>query len=392
MTGFEFRGTIPESKSILNRLLVIQSFAGAHFYVRGESRAEDVERMHSALHDLLHGHPADCGAAGTTLRFLALRASRIPGKHVLKGTERLFSRPQEELLSIFAQLGAQCEIQRDQMVIESEGWKSVPSIEINRSLSSQFASAVVLCAWNLPHQMALNFSGQEVSSGYFDMTLELVARCGMKWKRNSRSQVVIPAGAIPAVGDYEAEIDVSSAFSIAALAAVGGEALIQNWPGAGSLQPDARFPQILTSMGCEVTEEKNTLLVRHQGALQAIDCNLNETPDLFPVLAVLAALAEGQSRLHGAPHLVHKESNRLERIAELLTAMGAKVERLKDGLAITGPARPDNKTFKFSSDQDHRLAMAVAVARQAGFQIDLLGAESVQKSFPDFWSYAGAKA
>jgi 3-phosphoshikimate 1-carboxyvinyltransferase len=446
---FQFRGKLPESKSILNRLLIIQSHAleygveegssGSEFVLRThqppQSEADDVVKMRRALEQLKNGEVADCGAAGTTLRFLGLRASRIPGTHRLSGSARLFERPHEEIGRILQQFGCEIQFGSQEMVICTEGWK-IPEagIIIDRSISSQFASAVLLNAWQLDADLVLNFdlsgagdraetsssyqfnnhenliSKTPVSEGYFSMTMELVRRAGMKVHASEGGKIVVPACSRIHAGVYTSEIDVSSAFAVAALAvANGGQTTVQHWPdvpeeGLDSLQPDRVFPEILRRMGAEVSIHRDhdvwSLMVRRDSAraLKPIQQNLLDAPDLFPVLAVLCAFADGTSRLFGAPHLVHKESDRVGKIVELLSTMGRRCKRIHGGLEIEGHPEIQSATHSphgsealdeapiYSTDHDHRLAMAAAVALAGGCNIQIRGREVVAKSFPDFWS------
>ncbi len=128
-SGFSFRGRIPPSKSSMNRWLCVGSYA-RQFQIEGDSRCDDVVKMRSALAALLRGDDADCGAAGTVLRFLAFRASRLPGRHVLRGSSRLFSRPQSELVNVLSKLGVRTELLSDRIVVESAGWRD-PGAEIS---------------------------------------------------------------------------------------------------------------------------------------------------------------------------------------------------------------------------------------------------------------------
>lgn len=389
---FSFKGTVPSSKSILNRLLVIQSYH-RDLVIGGDSDADDVIKMKAALRALENGEVADCGAAGTTLRFLALKASRIPGRHILKGTRRLFSRPQGELISILEQLGCRAEFSDESVAIEGNGWR-IPEegLRVPREVSSQFASAVVLNSWHLDKPLTLIFSGERVSESYFAMTLELVHRLGLEW-RSEGYALHIPSRAQVRSTAIECEIDVSSAFAVAALAAVTcGRAEIECWPGESSLQPDAIFPRILSEMGCEVSVADRVLSVtRRRGqSLRPIRWNLRESPDLFPVLGTLCAFAEGRSVLFGAPHLAHKESSRIVKTAELIRLIGALAHEKDDGMDIEGVKEltTTEGSFVFEPDHDHRLAMAAAVMQAAGVKIDILHREVVNKSFPGFWAIA----
>src|SRR6185437_8076628 len=117
MEDFHFNGKVPTSKSILNRALIIQSFA-PEVRVVGDSQADDVRLMRDGLLNISQNE-IGCGDAGTVLRFLALRISRLPGTHVLTGSERLFSRPQSELIPILSQLSIDAELKDTALKIRS---------------------------------------------------------------------------------------------------------------------------------------------------------------------------------------------------------------------------------------------------------------------------------
>jgi 3-phosphoshikimate 1-carboxyvinyltransferase len=385
--AFFFRGVVPASKSVLNRLRVIQSFEPG-LRIEGDSPADDVAGMKSALAELLRGKPAECGAAGTTFRFLALRASRLPGESRLRGTERLFSRPQGELLSLLRQLGCGAELGARELVVRGQGWRIPPVLRIDRSVSSQFASAVALSAWELPEPLRIHFEGETVSPGYFELTLRLLERAGMRWRWESPAELVIPAGNKAKPVSIAAETDASSAFAVAAHAAIGGEAVFEGWPLEG-LQPDFRFVAILGQMGCQATFLNGALrIAAPEAELRPVEQDLRDAPDLFPVLAVLCALAPGTSLLHGAPHLKSKESDRIAKMAELLRLMGRRCREVRGGLEIEGRPQGDRMPeghVRYDTDQDHRLALAAALAKRAGLDVEILSPEVVAKSFPGFW-------
>jgi 3-phosphoshikimate 1-carboxyvinyltransferase len=389
---FYFRGRIPSSKSILNRLLVLRFFEPGLEIIGGDSEADDVMKMKGALAQLKAGEIADCGAAGTTLRFLALLASRYPGTHKLKGSARLFARPQSEITRLLQQLGCKVDWESELLTITGQGWV-IPEagVRIDRAISSQFASALILSAWGLNSPLQVFFEGDFVSEGYFDMTLQLVKRCGMNWELSAdKRSLTIPAGEMVNTRKIEAESDLSSAFAIAAFAALSGEALFEAWPES-SLQPDRVFADILREMGCGVEHNSSSKIFKIQkpssGRLKAITKDLRDCPDLFPVLAILCGFAEGSSTLFGAPHLVHKESSRIEKSLELLRLIGVQARAIEGGLEIQGrEATMNEKPFEFDPADDHRLAMAAAVARAAGASPQILHPEVVNKSFPEFWS------
>ena len=389
MKPLAFVGKLAASKSILNRTLLVQSY-NPHLRVIGESPSDDVRFMTEGLGQMFKGEDICAGSAATVLRFLAVRASRVPGTHRLVGHPRLFSRPHDELTKILRQVGVHCELTPEAITIESSGWKlHGDTILIPTERSSQFASAVLLNAWDLPFDLYVSLGGQKVSEGYWRMSVHLAQMFGMKidfWDSDFR----VSKGQKPRGDDYHAEIDMSSAFAVAAIAAVNGQATFLEFPEQ-SIQPDAHFAVILQKMGVPVTYGKQTLKVEKAAQLNGVAVNLKSTPDLFPVLAALCALSEGESDLFGAPHLVHKESDRLQRLAQLIQELGRTVEVKDDGIKILGPKlTPEaGRQIVFDCDHDHRLAFAAAVFKAAGFKLDIRHGDVVSKSFPGFWSLLG---
>lgn len=387
MKPFAFVGKLPASKSMLNRLQLVQSYF-SDFKIHGESAADDVALMRAAVSGLHSGQIIQAGAAGTVLRFMALRASRLPGRFEFTGTARLFARPQEELTRILRQLGVHAQLSESSLVVESAGWKLhgdtllVPSVR-----SSQFATAVLFNAWDLPFDLYVSLGGRPISEGYWRMSVQMAQSLGMKidfWDGDFR----IPRGQKPTCQEFTAEIDMSSAFALAGAAAAGGQVTLTDFPER-SVQPDAAFVSILERMGVPIQRSGHGLRIEKAKRLNGVAVNLKSTPDLFPVLAALCALAEGNSELLGASQLVHKESDRIQKMVELIHAIGRPVEACSEGIKITGSRMAPTATVRFDCAEDHRLAFAAAIFKVAGVDIEILNPESVSKSFPEFWRLIG---
>lgn len=390
MKTFRFEGRIPASKSLLNRALIAQSFE-PRLVLKGDSSCEDVAHMKAALKSLGKVSEFDCGEGGTTLRFLAFRLSRLPGNFLLKGSSRLMSRPQTEIQSILRQLGVKVEFEKKGLRIISEGWKApTKAVTVNAKDSSQFLSAVFLNSWNLDFDMKIKVPGKITSQGYFGMTLQILRDLGLEYSRRGVTYL-IPRGQKIRRRTCRVESDLSSLFSVAAFAAVSGRAIFKDFPSK-SLQPDLAFTGIFKKMGAHETMTASRLKVSSPPQLQAVRVSLQNSPDLFPVLAVLCSFAQGRSVLYGAPQLAFKESDRIKKTAELLRKSGVVVKERKDGLEITGRGFPQGtKSFKFDPDSDHRLAMAAALLKFFGEKIQIQDPDVVRKSFPEFWKYVGVR-
>lgn len=380
--NFSYRGRIPASKSIMNRLLAIQSFE-PKLKIIGESKCDDVVLMTQAMKDLFEKQEAYCGSAGTVLRFSAFVASRRIGKSKLSGTKRLFSRPSEEFLNIMEQLGVQCQVFEDHMLLDSSDWQySSDPILVDRSRSSQFISGLVLSSWGLSRDICFRWEGEVASDGYLQMTLEILKDLGMQIEEKADS-LIIKANQRPLIKEVLAESDMSSCFAIVAIASACGKGEFENYPEK-SLQPDSAFTDILKQMNVPIRIENSKLIVEQAEQLKAVKYNLNDTPDLFPVLAVLCSFAEGESELYGAHQLSYKESDRLVKTEELLDLMGKKHQRIDGGLKVVGNSQNEGQ-FEYSTDEDHRLAFAASLAAYMGFDVLLDDVDVVNKSFPEFW-------
>jgi len=334
------------------------------------------------------------GHAGTVLRFMAFRLSREKGTHTIWGSERLFERPQKILQQSLFQLGIESKIYKDHMVIHSQGWKLMGNgVHIPSHVSSQFASGVLLSCWDLNFELRVQLEGRINSLGYLNLTVELLRRLGMKifWSSDKR-ELIVPAGQVCKSTEFICEMDLSSAFSLSSVAIFGGAIRLTSFPD-NSLQPDKVFTSILAEMGVDISIESNVLSVNRSNVLKPISINLTNCPDLFPSLAMICAYANGESHLYGAEHLHFKESNRIEKMSELIQCLGRKTKILKDGIKIYGKNFTGKKVkaFNFDTDKDHRLAMAASIALKLGASIKISQPEVVNKSFPDFWDIIGEK-
>ncbi len=386
--SFYYQGPLSASKSLMNRALVVQSFF-PDLEILGQSNCHDVSLMKRAL-ELWQGPEKltifDCGSAGTTFRFLLTRLSREKGEFTLTGDERLFTRPHHPLLKALEQLGVKTFFEsKNCLKIVSQGWSFHQPIVLDLSYSSQFISSLLLSAWKLESDLTLLIGEERNSYSYLQMTIDFLKEMGMEIRQES-NRLIIPAEQTLKKKIIEIEPDMSSAFALAAFAAFRGELKLLSFP-VQSLQPDSLFVDILKEMGAKVSHDQSdkTLLIQ-SAPLKAIQIDLSNQPDLFPVLAVLLSCAEGDSQLTGLKLLNFKESHRLENIQELLSTLGVVTSCRGDQLIIRGQKNYQSREkIVFNPDQDHRMAMAAALAGYQGANIEILHPEVVNKSFPEFW-------
>ncbi len=388
MTDWFFRGEIPGSKSVFNRALIVQSYF-PNLHLRGHSECDDVRFMRESLSRLSGSSQLNCGEGGTTLRFLALRASRMKGLHVLTGTRRLFERPQIGLCDLLAQLGVEVELKDEALHLNSTGWKKpVTTIRVDTSESSQYASALVLNCWGLDFDLEFELVGSRISESYFVLTIEMLKFLGLEiFEKNGI--FVVPKGQRLRNQTYNVDADISSAFTVASIGALHGPVAITNFP-KDTDQPDKVFLKIFETMKIPFRLEGTILEVMPALDMRAVEWDLAQSPDLFPVLAVLCSWANGTSRLYGAPHLAAKESDRIQKVSDLFQRLGVKHQALPDGMIIEGQSQQVMKqAVKFNPDHDHRMVMAAVLMKLKGHQIEIEDTHAINKSFPEFWSIVG---
>lgn len=331
----------------------------------------------------------DCGESGTTLRLLTAVAALQPRPVRFTGQVGLAGRPMGELYRALRSLGARVDSPPSGSALPCEirGPLHAGETSIRGDVSSQFVSALFMVLPTLPGRSTLRISGPRVSQPYVRATRSVLAEQGIQL-RASREGFAIPGGQQYTGGRLRVPGDASSAAYLwSAAAATGGDVEVVGVPTSPP-QADLSILPILARMGARVRRAADR--VRVWGPLhRPVSVDLTNAPDLFPLVAVLAALvAGGHSRLRGAAHLAHKESDRLVESARLAEALGALVRSRGTSLEVSGTERP--KPLRLPSLRDHRLVMSAAVgALAAGAESRIGRAEAVSKSFPGFWTAMG---
>jgi len=320
----------------------------------------------------------DARGSGTTIRIAMALAARLEGPTLLYGDESLMRRPVAPLTRALQRLGATASDTGGKPPAAVSGPVRGRRASIDGSISSQFVSALLLLSAAVP---GLEVEVERATSkGYIDVTVEVIEWFGGRVERRGYEWFRVERGLRPAKvripGDYS-----SAAFMLAAGALAGSvtvEGLRPEDP-----QPDRRILDILRLMGAEVRVSSGRVTASAPSdGLSAIDVDLDESPDLAPIVAVLAAAARGQSILRGLSRLRFKESDRLEAIAANLSSIGVKVRREGDTLFIEGGTIRGGQVDSYG---DHRIAMAFAVAGLAARRpVTVRGFERVSDSYPQF--------
>ncbi|MBC6415551.1 MAG: hypothetical protein GDA46_04080 [Bdellovibrionales bacterium] len=385
--SFFFIGKAPFSKSLLNRALIVKSWF-PDFKIQGSSLCEDILTMKYLTENLHKKKEFDCGLSGTAFRFFTTRLSRKKGIFFIKTSPLLLKRPLDETFSLLSQLSVSLKKIKEGFILVSKGWKiQGDGIYIPGQVTSQNASALLLNSWNLDKDLYFNFSSSSVSYSYFQMTLKFLQSLGLRVYQNKNDFCVIKNQSLK-VKDFPLEQDKSCLFALACFASLKGQATFLDWKEE-SLQADHIFPEILKNMQVPISLKNNQLKISQSSSLKSIDISLKDNPDLFPMLAILCAKAEGISYLRDISHIAFKESNRLEKIYKLLSLCHINCKKEGSYFVIEGKTEWNQKIspFVFDPEEDHRIVMATELLKSLNISIELKNKDCVKKSFPEFYSY-----
>lgn len=327
--------------------------------------------------------PIFVGNAGTAMRFMTGWLAFTPGRFLLHGEKRMHERPIGDLVEVLLSIGAEVEY------AEREGYPPVRirgkkmrggfDVTISAATSSQFASALMLGGATLPDGITLRIASI-ASAPYIEITAAVLADFGAIVQRDGN--IVRIRNARLHRDAYRVEGDYSSAsYWFAAAAATRGTIHLRGLTRE-SAQGDARFLDILEAMGCQVIRD-DVISVIGGETLRGGTFDCNATPDLVPTLAAIAPLAQSPIEIVNVANLRVKESDRLATVTQELRRLGVRVEERADALRIepgwgSGEAAVD-------THNDHRIAMAFAIAGLARGGVTIENEQVVSKSYPRFW-------
>jgi 3-phosphoshikimate 1-carboxyvinyltransferase len=398
--------SLPGSKSLTNRALLLAAIAEGPSVVRRPLRSRDTLLMAAALSSLgttiedRDGDWAvtpgafdrdavvDCGLAGTVMRFVPPVAGLGTALVSFDGDPHMRLRPIGQVLSALRDLGVS--IQGDALPFTIHGLGSVPGgvVTIDASASSQFVSALLLAGARYERGVDVRHVGKPVPSlPHIEMTVQMLRQHGVEVDDSDANRWAVAPGPLAAV-DRAIEPDLSNAAPFLALgAATGGRVTVTDWP-AETTQPGDELREILTLMGCEVTLADGDLTVVGPDRLTGVDLDLHDVGELTPAVAALCALADSPSHLRGVAHIRGHETDRLAALATELGRLGADVTEREDGLSIR-PAALHGGVFHTYAD--HRMAHAGVILGLAVDDVLVEDVATTSKTFPDFaaaWTHA----
>jgi len=383
--------TLPASKSISNRVLIINALSYSGFPVKNLSDCDDSLVMNRVLES--NSNHFDIGHAGTAMRFLTAYLSKIVGEWHLTGSERMQQRPISILVDALRKMGA---------LIEYTGTEGFPPlritgtalrggvIELDGSISSQYISALLMIAPTVQEGLTLRLNNRITSRSYIEMTLELMAKFGIKYQWIGNEIRVETQNYKPI--SYSVEADWSGASYWYALAALSGHCdLYLKGLRLKSLQGDAiqavwydRYFGIRSRQdgdSVRLTKEK-------QVPQKLLNLNFLENPDIAQTFVVLAIGKKLPFHFSGLKTLKIKETDRIAALKKECAKLGVKLTEPTDGeLAWDGIV--DENLFQhnpvIATYDDHRMAMAFAPAALFNGYVRIEDAMVVTKSYPSFY-------
>lgn len=394
---------VPGSKSITNRALLLAALAEGSSTLHGWLDADDTRHMRACLASLgvdvavrdgamvVDGRFASddspelfVGTAGTVARFLlaALAGSNVGAR--MDGTPRMRERPMGMLIDGLRTMGAKLECTENEGFIpvrveRGDGLRG-GEVRLSRPASSQFVSGLVIAATLADGPAQIVLEQGTPARPYVDMTLRVLESFGgsARWEADTlRVEPSVLRGC-----DYIVEADASAASYPLTLAAIhGGRATVSL--GRTSMQGDAGFATILERMGARVAQSDDATTVEGTGTLRGGLFNLTDMPDMTLTLAVAALFAEGPTEIRGVDILRHHESDRIAVAATELRKLGAHVDEFDDGLRIVPPRGSRPETVEIDTYDDHRVAMAFAMAGHVAIR----DPGCVGKTYPEYFNH-----
>lgn len=426
--------TVPGSKSITNRALLLATLAEGESLLKGALFSDDSRYFLQCIRELGFAAEADeeaktvrvrglggripktgaslyVGSAGTAARFLTAFLGMSEGSWHFDASEQMRRRPMQPLLEKLAELGAEIAYEGAEghfpFQITGHGVKR-REVSVNIDRSSQFLSALLISACLAPEGMRVTAEGSH-GMAYVDMTVEMMREFGIGCRRSGPDGAAgpgesrkdgageegeagaaggiayeIPGGQSYRAREYQIEPDVSAAAYFYAMAALLGVRVTVRDVHWGGKQGDVEFLRILERMGCglEETAEGIALTGPRGGRLKAVTADMHACSDQAITLAAIAPYAEGPVTITGIGHIRYQESDRLAAMAAELRRMGIRCETAEDGITVW-PGKPAPAVIE--TYEDHRMAMGFALTGLRVEGIRIAGPDCCKKTFENYF-------
>ncbi len=382
------------SKSISNRLLIIQALCDEKFEIKNLSTSDDTKILKEAL--LQKEGTIDVGIAGTSFRFLTAFFSFKEGTQIITGSERLQNRPISNLVDALNSIGANItyadKVGFAPLVIHPPQHSSVHIVNIDASISSQFISALCLIAPVLPYGLRIHLENSTVSRPYIDLTLQLMSHLGVQ--SHFEDNTIIISNQKYIGKSYHVESDWSAAAYYYCILAISENGKIQLNGLYNTLQADAVLQLIFSQFGVKTTFIENGIIIEKIEMTEPIifEYNFVDCPDIAQPIIILCATKGIQGLISGIETLKAKETDRILALKTELSKIGVSFVKLPPHFSkkssspmylLEGKCQFENN-ISFDTYDDHRMAMSLSILSML-HDIEINNPEVVSKSYPNYW-------
>ncbi len=381
---------LPTSKSISNRLLLLNALSYSPFEIKNLSDSDDTEVMLEVLNS--NSTTFDIGAAGTSMRFLTAFLSKVVGEWVLTGSARMKQRPIGVLVEALRKLGAKIEYE------EKEGYPPLRifgsalkggDINLPGNISSQYISALLMIAPQVENGLTIHLEGDIISKPYIDLTLNLMEEYGVKGLWHDDRTIIIPeANYCPKQMSVEADWSAASYWYEIVALNPELEVVLQGL-SRNSLQGDSKVLEIFKKLGVESKfTRKGLTLSSSETSPKLFKYNFINHPDLAQTVVVTCCLLNVPFSFTGLQTLKIKETDRINALIKELGKLGFMLTTNDvDTLEWKGEKSelPKGEIVEIDTYEDHRMAMAFAPAASRLSSVIIKNSAVVSKSYPQFW-------
>ena len=366
---------------ILNPSYCDDSLAAMSIAVSLGARVEpEADKMRITGSGELREKKLNCGESGLAIRMFSPIAALYPEEIIMTGSGSLKKRPMNMIGDALNQLGVKCITTDGYLPLVIQGPIKGSYCEIDGSMSSQLLTGLLMALPLSDNDSTIKVSNLK-SKPYIDMTIGVLRDFGIKISNEEYQLFRVPGRQKYSPGSYEVESDWSGGSFLLVAGAISGNITV-NGLRTGSFQSDMAILKALENAGAALKISDGQIEVS-KSVLKAFEFDATESPDLFPPLVALASYCNGVTKLKGAARLLHKESDRATALSEEFGKMNINVELKDDYLLVKGGKV---KGTRVSSHDDHRIAMAAAVAALgATGPVYIRDSHCVAKSYPGFF-------
>ena len=397
---------IPPSKSYSHRAIIAAALAGGESNIENLNFSVDIQTTTDIMKNFgakieqgedylkIIGNSGEmvsennyiqCNESGSTIRFIIpLALTKDNGQLTIDGKGKLVERPLDTYYKIFEKQDIEYKTTNGKLPLYIKGEIKPDTFETEGNISSQFITGLLYTLPLLDDDSKIIIKNNLESKGYIDLTLEILELAGIEITNNDYKSFDIKGNQKYSAFDYTVEGDYSQAAFWIVAGILGDEMNCKNIY-KDSLQGDKEIIEIVQRMGAMLEISEKSVKV-FPGKTKGTVIDISQCPDIGPILTVLAALSEGETRIINAERLRIKESDRITSIKTELNKLGAKIEEDGDSLIIQGVSEFEGGV-SVDSWNDHRIAMALAIAStKCKYPILITGASAVRKSYPNFWN------